>query len=75
MYRCKRPGCGWQSIAPSEEAAFDQYVEHLVEEHAERVDADVPEGMVQVRFGESDEWRTVTPEEAHRLHREHHGGE
>lgn len=73
MYRCERPGCGWQSIAPSADAAFDQYVEHLVAEHAEQVDADVPDGMVQVRLDGDGEWLTVTPAEARRLHRERHG--
>lgn len=75
MYHCTRSDCGWRSIAPSEEAAFDQYVDHLMGEHASYVEADIPEGMVQVRFGEDDAWVTVTPEEAHRLHREHHGGD
>lgn len=67
--RCYHPGCRWQSIAPSLPAAREQYVEHLVDEHVREVDAEVPEGMVQVRFGEDDEWRTVTREEARRLHR------
>lgn len=71
MYRCSRPGCGWQSFAPAAEAAREQYVEHLVSAHTVEVDAEVPEGMVQLRL--DDEWVTVTPEEARALHRERHG--
>jgi predicted small metal-binding protein len=68
MIRCSHPGCSWQAIAPSENAAWNQYAEHLVDEHAQSVDVDIPEGMVQVRFGEDDEWVTVSAEEARELH-------
>jgi predicted small metal-binding protein len=73
MIRCSQPGCAWQAIAPSEDAAWTQYAEHLVDEHAQSVDVDIPEGMVQVRFGEDDEWVTVTAEEARELHDAVHG--
>lgn len=67
MVRCHYPGCAWQAIAPSTAAAREQYLQHVVDEHAREVDVDIPEGMVQVKVGD-DEWRTVTPEEARRLH-------
>lgn len=70
--RCSRPGCGWEAIAPSDAAARQQYVEHLVEAHSTTVDADVPEGMVQVKAGDAEEWTTVTVEEALELHEELH---
>ncbi len=63
MRRCTRDGCRWQAIAASRDAAAEQYARHLVEAHTTERAADVPEGMVQVRFGEDDEWRTVTPDE------------
>lgn len=74
MTRCSRPGCGWRAIAPSREAAAEQYAKHLVEEHTAEEEADIPDGMVQIRFGDGEEWRTVTLEEAKRLHALHHGG-
>ncbi|MFC7134157.1 MULTISPECIES: hypothetical protein [Salinibaculum] len=73
MVRCTRDGCGWESIAPSESAAQAQYADHLVTEHARRVDADIPEGMVQVRLDEGDEWRTMTVEQATAFHEAVHG--
>ncbi len=73
MLCCSHPGCSWRAVAPSRDAAWDQYAEHLVGEHARTVDADIPEGMVQVRFGTDEEWVTTTPEEAHRLHDDIHG--
>ncbi|MFB6074159.1 MAG: hypothetical protein ABEJ89_04025 [Haloarculaceae archaeon] len=73
MVYCSHPGCGWQSIAPSEAAAWDQYAEHLVAEHADEVEADIPEGMVQIKLGPDEEWVTATVEEAHQLHDEVHG--
>jgi|GEM_PF-4686330 len=75
MYRCTRPGCRWQAIAPTEQAAREQYVDHLLDEHVTEVEADIPEGMVQIKLGADEEWRTVTPEEAHQLHQDHHGDE
>ncbi|MFB6183605.1 MAG: hypothetical protein ABEI96_03535 [Haloarculaceae archaeon] len=75
MFRCTRPGCGWQAIAASEAAARDQYLRHLVGEHTTEVDADVPDGKVQVRYGDREEWLTVTLEEAKRLHEAYHAGD
>ncbi|WP_411963353.1 hypothetical protein [Haloferax sp. YSMS24] len=72
MKRCSHPGCAWQSIAPSADAALEQYAEHLVNAHSKTVDADVPDGMVQIRFSEEDEWVTTTFEEARELHDEVH---
>lgn len=68
MVRCTHPGCGWQSIAPSEAIAREQFADHLVEAHAREVDADVPDGKVQVRIDEDDEWRTMTFEQAKAFH-------
>ena len=68
MRRCSHPGCSWQSIAPSPDAAVEQYAEHLVAAHSRSVDADVPDGMVQVRFRPEGEWVTTTFEEAQELH-------
>lgn len=68
--RCEHDGCGWHAVAPSDAAARDQYVEHVVAEHAREVDADVPDGMVQVRVDSDDEWITVTPEQAVTFHAE-----
>jgi predicted small metal-binding protein len=73
MVHCSHPGCSWQAIAPSENAAWTQYAEHLVEEHAETVDVDVPDGMVQVKLRADGEWITATPEEARELHDAVHG--
>jgi len=67
MIRCPDPDCGWQAIAPSDDAARDQYAAHLVDAHTESVDAEVPEGMVQVRVGDG-EWRTMTAEQATTFH-------
>jgi hypothetical protein len=69
--RCERPGCGWAAVAPSDVVAREQYAEHLVEAHASTVDAEVPEGMVQVQV--DGQWATVTPAEARRLHDERYG--
>lgn len=68
MLRCSHPGCAWQAIAPSAEAASEQYAEHLVTEHAKTVDVDIPDGMVQVKLEADGEWITTTPEEARELH-------
>lgn len=72
MRRCQRDGCGWTAIAASATAAREQYAAHLVAEHADRVEADLPDGRVAVRLGPDDEWRTVTLEEAKRLHARRH---
>ena len=71
MIRCNQPGCRWEAIAPSQQAAKEQFRRHLVDEHLEEVDADVPEGMVQVKTGE-DEWTTMKPEEARAYHESAH---
>lgn len=68
MIDCPYDGCSWQAIAPSEDAALAQYAEHMVDEHSKTVDADIPEGMVQVKLREGGEWITTTPEEARKLH-------
>lgn len=68
MVRCSHPGCSWRSIAPSEDAAWTQYAEHLVEEHARAVDAEVPDGMVQIKRDDESEWMTVTFDEARNIH-------
>lgn len=73
--RCRYDGCGWHAVAPSAAAARDQYAAHVVDEHATEVEADVPDGMVQVRAAEDDEWVTVTPERAKELHDDHYGGD
>lgn len=67
MMQCSRPGCGWQAIAPSTAAAREQYLVHLVEAHTQDVDAEIPDGMVQVHVGD-DEWVTVSFDEATALH-------
>lgn len=72
MIRCSYDGCRWQSIAPSEEAAQEQYATHLVEAHTTEVDAEIPDGMVQVKMDAADDWRTMTPEQAAAFHRAVH---
>lgn len=42
-----------------ETAAFEQYVEHPVAAHATEVETDIPDGMMQVRFGDG-ERQTMT---------------
>lgn len=68
MKHCPHPGCSWQAIAPTTDAALTQYAEHLVEEHSRTVDVDIPEGMVQIKLHEDGEWITTTFEEAKKLH-------
>ena len=68
MVHCTHDDCGWHAIAPSPAAAKRQYATHLVEEHASEVDADIPDGKVQVRIDEDDEWRTMTFEQAKTFH-------
>ncbi|WP_396612722.1 DUF1059 domain-containing protein [Haloferax sp. S1W] len=72
MRRCSHPGCSWQAIAPSDDAALEQYAEHLVNAHAKTVEADIPDGMVQIKLREDDEWITTTFEEARDLHDSFH---
>lgn len=62
MLACPEADCGWRALAPSRRAALSQLAEHLVDEHGTVVDADVPEGEVQVR--RDGEWRTLPVEEA-----------
>jgi len=59
-------------MAPTAAAGRRQLAEHLVAEHTDSVDAEVPEGKVQVSL-DGEEWVTVTVEEARRLHREFYG--
>lgn len=70
--RCPETNCGWQAIAASESAAQAQLSEHLVDEHTESVDADIPDGKVQVRSGDDDEWLTMTVEQAAAYHDQVH---
>ncbi len=72
MRTCDHDGCGWRAIAPSASAAADRYARHLIEEHGEEVDVDIPAGKVEVRTSGDDAWRTVTLEEAKRLHESTH---
>ncbi|WP_338727988.1 hypothetical protein [Haladaptatus sp. DJG-WS-42] len=69
MLRCPHDDCGWHAVAPTTQAAQDRLAEHIAVEHAIEVDTTIPEGMVQVSFGDG-KWKTVTPEEALKLHRE-----
>lgn len=72
MRPCEHAGCGWQAIAPSAEAAAEQYARHLIDDHGESVEADIPAGTVEIRERGDDGWRAVTLEEAKRLHRRQH---
>lgn len=72
MIRCSYPDCAWQSIAPSDAGARRQYAEHVVDAHTEEVEADVPEGSVQVRIDADDDWRTMTATQASAFHRAVH---
>ncbi|RBI64540.1 hypothetical protein DMJ13_08700 [halophilic archaeon] len=63
MVRCEQEDCGWVAIAPSGRAAWRQYEEHVLAEHVETVEADVPDGHVQVRTDDG-EWTTMEIEEA-----------
>lgn len=51
-------------MAPSEDAAATRLAQHIVDCHAEEVDVDIPEGMVQVRRAGGDEWVTMPAEAA-----------
>lgn len=68
MVRCSYNECSWQSIAPSSDAAWRQYAEHIVAEHGRTVDAEIPDGMVQVKLERDGEWITTTIQEAKKLH-------
>lgn len=73
MVQCSYSGCSWRAIAPSEEAAWEQYAEHIVDEHARTVEAEIPEGKVQIKLESEGEWITTTMEEARKLHEAVHG--
>ena len=75
MLHCEHPNCGWTAIAPSERVARERYVDHLLDEHTREVDAEIPEGTVQVKVGDDDEWTTVPLEEARQIREEFHRGE
>ena len=68
MLQCPHTGCRWHAIAPSKNVALRRYAEHIVDEHSTAVDADVPEGMVQVRLRRDGPWITTTRERARELH-------
>lgn len=69
MIHCSQQGCGWVAIAPTEQSAWKQYEEHVLREHVERVEIDLPDGYVQVRTDDG-EWETMTTEEARRFYDE-----
>jgi predicted small metal-binding protein len=73
MVQCSYSDCSWQAIAPSEEAAWKQYAEHIVDDHARTVDAEIPDGMVQIKLERGGEWITTTTEDARQLHDAVHG--
>lgn len=58
MRSCPHPDCAWIPIAPSREAAREQYAAHIVSAHAREVDVDLPPGTVQVTDDDG-EWTTV----------------
>ena len=68
MIECSHHGCSWRAIAPATEAAWGQYADHLLADHSKTVEADIPEGMVQVKLGAEADWVTVSLEEAGELH-------
>jgi hypothetical protein len=71
--QCPNADCSWRAIAPSTDAAREQYARHVLEEHAREVDADIPEGKVQVKLHPDGEWFTTTRAVAKRLHDDVHG--
>lgn len=66
---CPR-GCGWRRITPTAAVARRLKAEHVAEVHARHVDADIPEGRVQVRL--DDTWITTTTARARDLHDDLH---
>ncbi|MBX0322313.1 DUF1059 domain-containing protein [Halomicroarcula sp. F13] len=72
MKRCSHPGCSWRAIAPADDAVWGQYARHLVAEHSTTVDADIPSGIVQLKFEADEDWITVPVEEARALQAERH---
>jgi hypothetical protein len=73
MQTCDHDGCAWRAVAPSAAAAREQYARHLIDAHGSTTETSIPPGYVEVRCQETDEWQTVTLEEAKRLHARHHG--
>ncbi|WP_435153558.1 hypothetical protein [Haladaptatus sp. DFWS20] len=67
MIRCSQRGCSWVAVAPSERVAWKQYESHVLCEHVETVEIDIPEGYVQVRTDDG-EWETMTAEEARQFY-------
>ncbi len=63
MIQCSQQGCGWVAIAPSKQSARRQYEDHILSEHVTTVEAEVPDGHVQVRTDDG-EWKTITKEQA-----------
>jgi predicted small metal-binding protein len=63
MITCPHPDCGWQSLAPSEGAAYEQYASHVVEVHGEWVETEVPEGTIEVRHETDGDWRRIPTDE------------
>jgi hypothetical protein len=63
MGQCTHPG-GWQAIAPTRAVARSQYTEHPVRQYATETDATIPDGSVEVRLSEDDEWQTMAFEQA-----------
>lgn len=72
MRTCDHDGCTWRAVAPSAEAAREQYARHLVDAHGTTAESTIPQGYVEVRCRGADDWQTVTLEEAKRMHSRHH---
>lgn len=64
MQTCGLADCGWHALAPSSQAATRRFERHLLADHVEVVDDDVPEGTVKVRRDGDAEWSVVPVEEA-----------
>lgn len=63
MITCPHRECGWQAIAPSERAARRKYASHVVEAHGKSVDAEIPEGTIEVKHDGDDEWEQIPVED------------
>lgn len=46
---------------------MNQYAAHIVSSHTTEVAADIPDGMVQLKFGPADGWITVPVDDAMEL--------
>jgi hypothetical protein len=64
MQSCGFADCGWHALAPSRRAATRQFERHLLADHVEVVDDDVPAGTVKVRRDGDAEWTAVPVEDA-----------